>query len=106
MPRGRNADVAPEDEYWHLFMSDVGPVDGSREVGIGRETGFRWKREMDSAPPVRHVELEAPGHYWAPLNYLSRVDRYSDRNSFANLHMESVKSQGDLDRPRRRFQGS
>ena len=67
---GRKRRVEPKNEYWRLLMSDIGTVEACREVGIGRKTGFRWRREMGGAPPVRHVELEAPGRY------LSRVERH------------------------------
>ena len=67
---GRRRRVELEDEYWRLLMSGVGTVEACREVGIGRKTGFRWRREMGGAPPVRHLELEAPGRY------LSRVERH------------------------------
>ena len=89
---GRRRRVELEDEYWRLLMSGVGTVEACREVGITPLTGFRWRREMGGAPPLRHVELEAPGRY------LSRFERFSDRNAFPSADMESAKFKRRLGR--------
>ena len=51
--RGRNRQLAVEDEYWQLIKSGVGTVDACRRVGVTRKTGYRWRAEQGGLAPVR-----------------------------------------------------
>jgi transposase, IS30 family len=39
--RGRKRQLAVEDEYWKLILDGVGTVQACREIGVGRNTGYR-----------------------------------------------------------------
>jgi len=43
--RGRKRNLEKERLYWDLLASGSGTVEACREVGIGRRTGLRWRRE-------------------------------------------------------------
>lgn len=43
--RGRKRNLEKERLYWDLLASGFGTVEACREVGIGRRTGLRWRRE-------------------------------------------------------------
>ena len=68
--RRRKRQLSVEDEYWRLIQEGVGTVEACRRVGIGRKTGFRWRRERGGVAPVRLAEHEFSGRY------LSLLDRH------------------------------
>jgi len=43
--RGRKRNLEKERLYWDLLASGLGTVQACRQVGIGRRTGLRWRRE-------------------------------------------------------------
>lgn len=43
--RGRKRNLEKERLYWDLLASGLGTVEACRQVGIGRRTGLRWRRE-------------------------------------------------------------
>ncbi len=43
--RGRKRNLEKERLYWDLLASGSGTVQACRQVGIGRRTGLRWRRE-------------------------------------------------------------
>jgi transposase, IS30 family len=61
--RGRKRQLALEDEYWQLIFTGVGTVEACRRIGIGRKTGFRWRKERGGIAPARLLEEERSGRY-------------------------------------------
>ena len=57
--RGRKRDLEKERLYWDLLASGVGTVAACRQVGIGRRTGLRWRREMGGIRPQRDTGIVA-----------------------------------------------
>lgn len=49
--RGRKRRLELEAEYWRLLASGVGSVEACRQLGIGRKTGYRWRRENGGLQP-------------------------------------------------------
>lgn len=43
--RGRKRNLEKERLYWDLLASGLGTVEACRQVGIGRRSGLRWRRE-------------------------------------------------------------
>jgi hypothetical protein len=43
--RGRKRNLERERLYWDLLASGLGTVQACRQVGIGRRTELRWRRE-------------------------------------------------------------
>lgn len=58
--RGRKRNLEKERLYWDLLASGLGTVEACRQVGIGRRTGLRWRRENGGVRPRRRVEEPAP----------------------------------------------
>ncbi len=44
---GRKRDVVREALYWQLLSTGMGTVQASRETGIGRRTGLRWRIDAE-----------------------------------------------------------
>src|SRR5674476_129623 len=60
--RGRKRNLERERLYWDLLASGLGTVQACRQVGIGRRTGLRWRREnggfrRDLAGEAHHQRL-------------------------------------------------
>lgn len=58
--RGRKRNLEKERLYWDLLASGLGTVEACRQVGIGRRTGLRWRRENGGVRPRRRVVEPAP----------------------------------------------
>ena len=54
--RGRKRQLDLETEYWRLLASGVGTVVACKLLGIGRETGYRWRAGNGGLPPARLAE--------------------------------------------------
>ena len=54
--RGRKRRLGLEDEYWKLIADGVGTVAACRQLGIGRNAGYRWRAETGGLPPQRDSE--------------------------------------------------
>jgi IS30 family transposase len=68
--RGRKRNLEKERLYWDLLASGSGTVEACRQVGIGRRTGFRWRRE-NGGIRCRDETLPAP----VAGRYLSLFER-------------------------------
>lgn len=76
--RGRNRQLAVEDEYWGMILDGVGTVEACRQVGIGRKTGYRWRAERGGLPPLRKGEADRAGRYLSQLER-QRIATLRDR---------------------------
>jgi len=61
--RGRKRRITLETEYWGLLSGGMGTVEACRKVGVGRNTGFRWRRENGAIAPTRLAEDQHSGRY-------------------------------------------
>ncbi len=68
--RGRKRNLEKERLYWDLLASGAGTVQACRQVGIGRRTGLRWRRENGG---IRRGEETLPAP--SPGRYLSLFER-------------------------------
>ncbi|MFI6184211.1 hypothetical protein ACIA8R_52360 [Nonomuraea sp. NPDC051191] len=59
--RGPKRRLDVESEYRRLVLSGVGTVEACRALGIGRETGYRWRVENGGLPLARLAESALPG---------------------------------------------
>ncbi|WP_443044648.1 helix-turn-helix domain-containing protein [Streptomyces sp. DHE17-7] len=73
--RGRKRRLELEAEYWHLLAAGVGSVEACRQLGIGRKTGYRWRRENGGLQPDYLPEASRSGRYLSLLERLSPVER-------------------------------
>ncbi|GGZ88835.1 MULTISPECIES: helix-turn-helix domain-containing protein [Streptomyces] len=65
--RGRKRRLELEAEYWHLLAAGVGSVEACRQLGIGRKTGYRWRRENGGLQPDYLPEASRSGRYLSLL---------------------------------------
>ncbi|WP_457921048.1 IS30 family transposase [Streptomyces justiciae] len=65
--RGRKRRLELEAEYWRLLASGVGSVEACRQLGIGRKTGYRWRRENGGLQPDYLPEASRSGRYLSLL---------------------------------------
>ena len=68
--RGRKRNLEKERLYWDLLAAGTGTVDACRQVGIGRRTGLRWRRENGG---IRHDRGSGDGPVQG--RYLSLFER-------------------------------
>ena len=73
--RGRKRNLEKERLYWDLLASGAGTVEACRQVGIGRRTGLRWRRE-NGGIRCRDETLPAP----VAGRYLSLFERERARD--------------------------
>ena len=78
--RGRKRQLEVKAWYWQLLASGIGTVAACRQVGITRETGYRWRAELGGLVPVRLGEAVRANRY------LSMVER----QRIAALHGQGV----------------
>ena len=76
--RGRRRQLDLESEYWRLLQSSVGTVAACKLLGIGRETGYRWRAENGGLPPARLAEAARWGRYLSLLER-QRIATLRDR---------------------------
>src|SRR5712691_2518896 len=67
--RGRKRQLGVEDEYWKLILGGIGTVEACRRIGVGRQTGYRWRAERGGLAPLRLAESVRG------LRYLSHFER-------------------------------
>lgn len=65
--RGRKRRLEQESQYWRLLTEGVGTAEACREVGIGRKTGFQWRRESGGFSQARRADPERSGRYLSQL---------------------------------------
>jgi transposase, IS30 family len=65
--RGKKRQLEVEARYWQLLQTGVGSVEACGQVGITRETGYRWRAVVGGIVPVRLAEAVRSNRYLSLL---------------------------------------
>ncbi len=100
--RGRKRRLEIETRYWELILSGVGTVEACQAVGIGRETGYRWRAENGGLPPALVAEDTRSSRYLSKLERQRIATLRSQKLSIREIARRLLRSASTVSRELKR----